>query len=92
MSTKLNKSRGSSNPSKWTWKGTVDVTDNFKLSNTEEGRSEITFDYEHAVGGLPFIETSSVVSNGGVVEIEVVFSETFAGLQSETGTLCLVYY
>ena len=68
------------------------MTDNFNLSNAEEGHSEITFDYEHAVGGLPFIETSSVVSNGGVVEIEVVFSETFAGLQSETGTLCLVYY
>jgi hypothetical protein len=78
--------QGSSRPSKWSWKGAVEVTEFFNLSNVGGEYSEITFDYERAVGGLPFIETSSVVSsNGGVVEIEVVFSETFAGLLSETG-------
>jgi hypothetical protein len=62
------------------------VTESFNLSNGKEGNSEIILDYECAGGGLPFIGTSSVLSNGGVVEIDIIFSKIFAGLQSETST------
>lgn len=78
-------SRGYSAPPKWTWNGNVDCTDGFKLFNGAEGRSEITFDYGRAEGGLPFIGTTEVVSNGEPVEIDIIFSETYEGIQNGTG-------
>ncbi|KAK0109551.1 hypothetical protein ONS95_002237 [Cadophora gregata] len=71
-------------PSKWTCKGDVDVAAGFMLSNGLKGHSEITFDYEFAVGGMPVIESSSVIGDG-VVEVDIIFSETYAGIQCETG-------
>ena len=76
---------GYSSPLKWTCVGNIDCTDGFKLSNYSEGHSEIMFDYERAEGGLPFIGTTEVVSNGGPVEVEIIFSETYEGIQSGTG-------
>lgn len=76
-------------PSKWTTNGDVSCTDGlFRLSN-EEGQSSVTLDYQRAEGGLPFLETSTVTSSGGTVEVEIIFSETFAGLQSATGKVFL---
>lgn len=71
-------------PLKWTYEGHVDVSEGFHISNGLEDNSEITFDYEQAVGGIAFIETSSVVGDGPV-EITVIFSGTYAGLQKDTG-------
>jgi hypothetical protein len=78
-------SKGYSSPSKWTCTGNVDCTEGFKLSNGAKGHSSIMFDYERAVGGLPFIGTTEVVSNGQDVEVDIIFSETFEGIQSGTG-------
>jgi hypothetical protein len=76
-------------PSKWTIDGNVACSEGvFHLSN-EEGQSAITFDYLRAEGGIPFIETSKVISDGRLVEVEIIFSETFAGLQSATGKINL---
>lgn len=72
-------------PSKWTNVGSIDVADGITISNGAEGQSEITFDYLHAEGGLPFFETSRVVSVGGPVVVDVLFSETFEGLNKITG-------
>lgn len=74
-----------STPSKWTVKGTVRIHEEFELSNTEEGLSEVVFDYGRAEGGIPFIETSKVTSDGRAVEVDIIFSETYAGLQSNIG-------
>lgn len=73
-------------PASWTVAGNVNVDDGFILQNANAGQSEITFDYGQAVGGMPFIQTKAVASNGGPVEVDVIFSETFKGLQKETGT------
>lgn len=78
-------SRGYSSPSKWTWNGDVDFADGFKISNNAEGHSEITFDYGRAEGGLPFIGIAEVASNGPSVELDIIFSETYEGVQSGTG-------
>lgn len=85
MKTPSIESRGYSSPSKWTCVGKVDCSDGFKLSNGAEGHSEILFDYERAEGGLPFISTTEVASNGEPVEIDIIFSETYEGIQSGTG-------
>lgn len=84
-------SKGTSQPTRWTLSGDVDVTNGFKLTNGNEGYSEILFDYERAVGGLPFIGTSAVVSNGEPVVIDVILSETFEGIESGTGMLPVRY-
>ena len=75
-------------PSKWTYKGGVEAAEGITVSNGREaeGHSEITFDYLRAEGGIPFIETSQISSDGGPIEIEMVFSETFSGLDRPTGT------
>ena len=72
-------------PSKWTWNGNVSFAEGFDLSNGDEGQSEIIFDYQRAEGGIPFIETSKVTSRDGPIEIQIIFSETFTGLQKDTG-------
>ncbi|TVY81734.1 hypothetical protein LSUE1_G005471 [Lachnellula suecica] len=77
-------SKAQSCPAKWTVKGDVSVDEEFTLSNGESGQSEITFDYGRAEGGMPFVQTSKV-SCDGPVEVDIIFSETFEGLQSETG-------
>lgn len=77
-------------PTVWTCKGTVEVLGGFHLSNsTSEGtqHAEIIFDYKRAEGGVPYIETTSVRSNDGPVDIEVTFSETYEGLHSGTGKI-----
>jgi hypothetical protein len=85
MAATLGDSKGQSCPAKWTVAGNVIVNGGFTVSNGETGQSEITFDYGQAVGGMPFIETKAVTSSGGPVEVDIVFSETFEGLQTETG-------
>jgi hypothetical protein len=77
--------RGYSSPLKWTWKGDVDCSDGFKLLNNAEGHSEIIFDYERAEGGLPFIGIAETVSSGQPIEICIIFSETYEGIQNGTG-------
>lgn len=79
------KKPGESTPSKWTAKGSVRINEDFELSNGDEELSEVVFDYERAEGGIPFIETSKVTSDGRDVEVDIIFSETYAGLQSNTG-------
>jgi hypothetical protein len=79
------RSRCYSSPSKWTWNGDVDASEGFKLSNNAEGHSEITFDYERAEGGLPFLGIAEVANNGKPVELDIIFSETYEGMQSGTG-------
>ena len=81
----LVESRGYSSPSVWTCNGNVDFTDGFKLSNSEEGGAEIIFDYERAEGGIPFIGIAEVVSSAHAVEVDVIFSETYEGIQNGTG-------
>ncbi|KAG4442786.1 hypothetical protein IFR05_001732 [Cadophora sp. M221] len=71
-------------PTKWSWKGAVDIAEGFKLSNLSDSSSEIIFDYGTAVGGVPILETSNV-SGDGTVEIDIIFSETYAGIEKETG-------
>lgn len=85
MATTLDEAKGKSCPTKWTTAGNVTTNNGFTLSNSKSGQSEITFDFERAVGGMPFIQTKAISSNGGPVEVDIIFSETFEGLQSETG-------
>jgi hypothetical protein len=74
-------------PTKWTTAGSVDCNAaGFCLSSYDSAQSVITFDYGRAEGGMPYLLVSKVTSSGeGPVEFDVVFSETFAGLQSATG-------
>ncbi|KAH8679026.1 Six-hairpin glycosidase-like protein [Tricladium varicosporioides] len=73
-------------PNKWNVSGDVDTSNGWKLVNGGNGKSEIVFDYERAVGGMPFIETEEIVScNGEPVVVDIIFSETFEGLHKDTG-------
>jgi hypothetical protein len=73
-------------PTKWTTQGTVEcIAGSFNITTENDCQSEITFDYERAEGGMPFLEISKVSSNGVPVEVDIVFSETCAGMQSATG-------
>jgi hypothetical protein len=74
-----------STPSVWSCKGNVSDVGGFTISNDANAQSEITFDYGRAEGGIPYIETSKVTSSGGLVQVDVIFSETHAGLESDTG-------
>jgi hypothetical protein len=85
MERKLSTQKICIKPSKWTWNGNVSFAEGFELSNGDEGHSEIVFDYQRAEGGMPFIETNKVARRDGPVEIQIIFSETFAGLQKDTG-------
>ena len=85
MAAILDESKGQSCPTKWTVVGNVNVDDGFTLSNGESGQSEITFDYGRAVGGMPFVETKAVSNSGEPVVVDIIFSETFEGLQKDTG-------
>jgi hypothetical protein len=85
MERKLSTQKTCIKPSKWTWNGNVSFADGFELSNGDDGHSEIIFDYQRAEGGIPFIETSKVTSRDGPIEIQIIFSETFTGLQKDTG-------
>jgi hypothetical protein len=85
MKRKLSTQKTCIKPSKWTWNGNVSFAADFELSNGDEGHSEIIFDYQRAEGGMPFIKTSKVTCRDGPIEIQIIFSETFAGLQKDTG-------
>ncbi|KAH6694838.1 Six-hairpin glycosidase-like protein [Leptodontidium sp. MPI-SDFR-AT-0119] len=84
MDKNSSKTAGLITPSKWSCKGYVDIAEGFKLSNGSDGFSEIIFDYGSAVGGMPILETSNV-SGDGAAEIDIIFSETYAGIEKETG-------
>lgn len=84
MDKNSSKTAGLITPSKWSCKGYVDIAEGFKLSNRSDGLSEIIFDYRSAVGGMPILEASNV-SGYGAVEIDIIFSETYAGIEKETG-------
>lgn len=85
MDPKLDRQHARSVPSKWATNGSVDCSSNGFSLSSKDGRAEITFDYERAEGGMPYLEISKVSSTGGPVEVDIIFSETFAGLQSGTG-------
>ncbi|KAK5108278.1 hypothetical protein LTR62_008593 [Meristemomyces frigidus] len=61
------------------------VPPNLVLSTIGNGLSEVILDYGRAEGGMPFFETSRIESSGGALAIEVVYSETSAGLEDENG-------
>ncbi|ESZ93140.1 glycoside hydrolase family 78 protein [Sclerotinia borealis F-4128] len=52
------------------------------LSTQGDGIQEIILDYGRCVGGLPFIETLKVTSNGRPAVVDVVYSETSAGVHN----------
>lgn len=73
-------------PTVYTSSGTVQkVSNGWQITNGASGSSQITFDYLVAVGGMPFITTSSVKSTAAAVDIELFFSETIAGMNTTTG-------
>ncbi len=73
-------------PTVYTSSGTVQkVSNGWQITNGASGSSQITFDYLIAVGGMPFITTSSVKSTAAAVDIELFFSETIAGMNTTTG-------
>ena len=55
-----------------------------QLSTSHGGVSEIILDYGRAVGGIPFFETANVGSEG-VATLEIIYSETRAGVDKEKG-------
>ncbi|RDW69281.1 hypothetical protein BP6252_08301 [Coleophoma cylindrospora] len=57
----------------------------WSLRNGANGQSSIVLDYSRAEGGIPFFKTSAVTSESNSVEIEVVYSETYEGLDKEDG-------
>jgi hypothetical protein len=63
------------------------VPQTIQLSTFDGGVSEIILDYGRAVGGIPFFETADVQSENGAAALEVVYSETRAGIDKEKGTL-----
>jgi hypothetical protein len=56
-----------------------------QLSTSHGGVSEIILDYGRAVGGIPFFETANVGSEDGVATLEIIYSETRAGIDKEKG-------
>jgi hypothetical protein len=57
-----------------------------QLSTFDGGVSEIILDYGRAVGGIPFFETANVQSEDGKATLEIIYSETRAGIEKEKGT------
>ena len=53
------------------------------LSTKGDGIQEIILDYGRSVGGIPFIETVNVSSNGRPAIVDVVYSETSAGVHNK---------
>jgi len=56
-----------------------------QLSTFDGGVSEIMLDYGRAVGGIPFFETANVQSSDGAASLEIIYSETRAGIDKEKG-------
>lgn len=52
------------------------------LSTEGGGIQEIILDYGRSVGGIPFIETVIVTSHGQPAIVDVVYSETSAGVHN----------
>lgn len=52
------------------------------LSTQGDGIQEIILDYGRSVGGMPFIETVDVTSNGQQAVMDVVYSETSVGVHN----------
>jgi hypothetical protein len=69
----------------WNKSGTEQPLSTIQLSTLENGISELILDYGHAVGGIPFFETANVQSGSGTVTLEVIYSETRAGIDKEKG-------
>lgn len=61
-----------------------------QLSTFEGGVSELTLDYGRAVGGIPFFEVANVQSENDIAELEIIYSETRAGIEKEKGMCCLL--
>lgn len=53
------------------------------LSTQGDGIQEIILDYGRSVGGIPFIETVAVTSNGRPAVVDVVYSETSIGVHNK---------
>jgi len=65
------------------------VPDTIKLSTLEGGVSELILDYGRAVGGIPFFESANVQSEDGAAVLEIIYSETRAGIDREKGTVVI---
>lgn len=63
----------------------IQISGDLLLSTSDNGLSEVILDYGRAEGGVPFLETSQVESNGFSVTIEVIYSETSSGVEKDTG-------
>ena len=61
------------------------ITDGLVLSTLANGISEVVLNYGRAEGGVPFFETSHVTSSSKSVDIQVIYSETSAGVEEEQG-------
>jgi hypothetical protein len=56
-----------------------------QLSTFDGGVAEIILDYGRAVGGIPFFETANVQGNDCKATLEIIYSETRAGIEKEKG-------
>lgn len=72
-------------PTNWTASADTETAAGLILTNLATGQAEIIFDYSRAEGGMPFLEVANVVSEADNVEVDIIFSETYEGTQSETG-------
>jgi hypothetical protein len=65
------------------------VPQTIELSTFDGGVSEIILDYGRAAGGIPFFEMANVQCEDGVATLEVIYSETRAGIDKEKGILAI---
>lgn len=73
-------------PTNWTSSADTETAAGLILTNSATGQAEILFDYERAEGGMPYLEVANIVSSDAEnVEVDIIFSETYEGLQSEIG-------
>lgn len=90
MQARMENSQSCSVPTKWSTSDNVECNDSGFVLSTNEENAQITFDYERAEGGMPYVEIGKITSNSESVEVDVIFSETFAGSQAVSGR-CVRY-
>ena len=61
------------------------VPGTIQLSTLDGGVSELILDYGRAVGGIPFFETADVQSEDSTAVLEIIYSETRAGIDNKKG-------
>ncbi|KFY33721.1 hypothetical protein V494_07380 [Pseudogymnoascus sp. VKM F-4513 (FW-928)] len=55
------------------------------ISTADESSGEITLDYGRCEGGLPIFEISTATSENETVEFDVIYSESWEGINNEQG-------